>query len=65
MELTMAQLLIAWALASAAAIAVFLHANRHGVRHATAWGAGVFLALAIALPLYVIHYRRQKSSRRY
>jgi hypothetical protein len=57
--------LVAWALAGGAAIAVFLHANRHGVRHATAWGAGVFLALAIALPLYVIHYRRQKSSRRY
>jgi hypothetical protein len=57
--------LVAWVLAGGAAIAVFLHANRHGVRHATAWGAGVFLALAIALPLYVIHYRRQKSSRRY
>ena len=59
----MAQLLIAWALASGAAIAVFLHANRHGVQHATAWGAGVVLALAIALPLYVIHYRRQRGSR--
>ena len=59
----MAQLLIAWALASGAAIAVFLHANRHGVQHATAWGAGVFLALAIALPLHVIHYRRQRGSR--
>jgi hypothetical protein len=59
----MAQLLVAWALASGAAIAVFLHANRHGVQHATAWGAGVFLALAIALPLYVIHYRRQRGSR--
>ena len=64
-ELTLAQLLIAWALAAAAAIAVYLHANRHGVRHATAWSAGVFLALVIALPLYVIHYRRQKSARRY
>jgi hypothetical protein len=56
--------LVAWALAGGAAIAVFLHANRHGIRHATAWGAGVFLALAIALPLYVIHYRRQKTARR-
>jgi hypothetical protein len=63
--MTMAQLLVAWALASAAAIAVFLHANRHGVHHATAWGIGVFLVLALALPLYVIHYRRQKGSRRY
>ena len=61
MELTTPQFLVAWALAGAAAIGVFLHANRHGVRHATAWGAGVFLALAIALPLYVIHYRRQRQ----
>ena len=65
MELTTPEFLVAWALAGAAGIAVFLHANRHGVRHATAWGAGVFLALAIALPLYVIHYRRQKGARRY
>ena len=63
MELTTPQFLVAWAVAGAAAVAVFLHANRHGVRHATAWGAGVFLALAIALPLYVIHYRRQRGAR--
>jgi membrane protein implicated in regulation of membrane protease activity len=63
-ELTTPEFLVAWALAGAAAVAVFLHANRHGVRHATAWGAGVFLALAVALPLYVIHYRRQRGSRR-
>jgi hypothetical protein len=62
-DLTTPQFLVAWALAGAAAIAVFLHANRNGVRHATAWGAGVFLALAIALPLYVIHYRRQRGPR--
>lgn len=65
MQLTMAQFLIAWALAAVAAILVFLHANRHRVPHATAWGIGVFLVLALALPLYVIHYRRQRGSRRY
>jgi Flp pilus assembly protein TadB len=64
-QLSTPEFLFAWALAGGAALAVFLHANRHGVRHATAWGAGVFLALAIALPLYVIHYRRQKGARRY
>lgn len=63
MQMSTPEFLLAWALAGGAGIAVFLHANRHGVRHATAWGAGVFLALAIALPLYVIHYRRQRSSR--
>jgi membrane protein implicated in regulation of membrane protease activity len=62
-ELTTPEFLLAWAVAGGAGIAVFLHANRHGVRHATAWGAGVFLFLALALPLYVIHYRRQRSSR--
>ena len=65
MELTTAQLLVAWALAGCAAIGVFLHANRHGVAHATAWGIGVFLILGLALPLYVLHYRRQRGSRRY
>jgi hypothetical protein len=63
--LTTGQFVVAWALAGAVAILVFLHANRHGVRHATAWGAGVFLFLALALPLYVIHYRRQKGARRF
>jgi membrane protein implicated in regulation of membrane protease activity len=65
MELTTPAFLVAWALAGGAAIAVFLHANRHSVGHATAWGIGVFLVLGLALPLYVIHYRRQRGSRRY
>ena len=64
MQLTIAQFLVAWALAGAASVAVFLHANRKGVQHATAWGAGVFLALAFALPLYVISYLRRKRSGR-
>lgn len=57
--------LLAWAVAGAAAIAVFLHADRHRVGHSTAWGIGVFLALGLALPLYVIHYRRHRGGRRY
>jgi hypothetical protein len=65
MQLTLAQFLLAWAVAGGAAIAVFLHADRHHVGHSTAWGIGVFLALGLALPLYVIHYRRQKESRRH
>jgi hypothetical protein len=61
----MSEFLVAWTLAAAAAIAVYLHANRHNVGHATAWGVGVFLVLVVALPLYVMHYRRQRGSRRY
>jgi hypothetical protein len=58
--------LLAWAIAGGSAIAVFLHAERHRVAHSTAWGIGVFLALGLALPLYVIHYRRQRGgARRY
>ena len=64
MDLTTGQFLVAWALASAASIAVFLHANRRGVPHATAWGVGVFLVLGLALPLYVISYLRRKRSGR-
>jgi hypothetical protein len=64
-ELTTPEFLVAWALAGAAAVAVFLHAERHGVPHATAWGAGVFLFLGLALPIYIIHYRRRKTTRRY
>jgi hypothetical protein len=44
---------------------VFLHADRHRVAHSTAWGIGVFLVLGLALPLYVIHYLRQREARRY
>jgi hypothetical protein len=39
---------------------VFLHADRNGSRHATAWGIGVFLFLAIVLPIYVLHARRAR-----
>lgn len=64
MDLTTGQFLVAWALAGAVSIAVFLHANRRGVPHATAWGVGVFLVLGLALPLYVISYLRRKRSGR-
>ena len=64
MQLTTGQFLVAWALAGGASVAVFLHANRKGVPHATAWGVGVFLVLGLALPLYVISYLRRKRSGR-
>jgi hypothetical protein len=63
---TVPTVLIAWTLATAAAILVFLHANKHGSRHSTAWGISVFFALGLALPIYVVHARRHKPpGRRY
>jgi hypothetical protein len=62
-ELSTPAFVVAWALAGAAAIIVFLHADRRGVGHATAWGIGVFLFLGLFLPLYLIHCFRQKRSR--
>jgi hypothetical protein len=47
--------LVAWAVDTAAALAVFLHANKRGSRRATAWGIGVFLALIVFLPAYLVH----------
>jgi hypothetical protein len=62
---TAAQFFLAWLVAGAVSILVFLHASRHGNRHATAWGAGVFLFMIVFLPLYVIRYRASKQGRRY
>ena len=64
-NLTASTFLIAWAIDAAEAIAVFLHADKRGNRHATAWGAGVFLFLIPVLPIYIFRARRAQSGRRY
>lgn len=66
--LTTPAFLIVWALDATAAILIFLHANKRGSRHATAWGISVFLALGIALPIYFVHgrlHKRPPDGRRY
>jgi hypothetical protein len=64
--LTTQTFLIAWALDTTAAILLFLHANKRGSRHATAWGISTFFALALTVPIYVVHGRLHKpSGRRY
>ena len=64
--LTTQTFVTAWALDTTAAILIFLHANKRGSRHATAWGISVFFALALAVPIYVVHGRLHKpSGRRY
>jgi ABC-type maltose transport system permease subunit len=39
---------------------VWLHADRNGIRHQTAWALFVVLFLLIALPVYVIYVRRRR-----
>jgi len=48
--------LVALALTSAISLGVFSHANRHGSRHATAWGVAAFLMAGITVPVYFIRY---------
>jgi hypothetical protein len=60
--LTTPTFLLAWTLDTTAAILIFLHANKRGSRHATAWGLSVFFALGVALPVYLVHGRRNKPS---
>jgi hypothetical protein len=64
-ELNFGQFLVVVVLAAAGATLVFGHADRHGNKHATAWGVATFLALGIALPLYFIRYwLRARAGRR-
>ena len=64
-RLSFGEFVIVTALAAAASLAVFAHADRHGNKHATAWGIATFLAAGIVVPLYFIRYwlraRRQRS----
>jgi hypothetical protein len=62
--LSYGQFFVAWAIAGAAATGVFLDATKRGDRHATAWGAGVFLFLIVALPFYLLRRRRAPTQRR-
>jgi hypothetical protein len=59
-----AQFLVAFVLAGAAGTAVFFHAERHRIRHPSAWASFVFLVLIVGLPAYVLHVRRVRRSRR-
>jgi hypothetical protein len=43
-------------IAALISMGTFAHANRHGSRHATAWGIGAFLVAGIVVPVYFIRY---------
>jgi hypothetical protein len=57
-----AEFLVAFAVAAVAGGAVWIHADRHGSRHPTAWAISVVLFLAIALPIYLVHARRTRRA---
>jgi hypothetical protein len=58
---TNAQFLVAFAIDAVVGAAVWIHADRNGIRHQTAWAIFVVLFLVIALPVYVLHVRHQRS----
>jgi len=60
---TTAEFLVAFVVAAGAGTAVFFHAERNKIKHPSAWASGVFLFLAIALPLYWVHVRRVRRNR--
>jgi Flp pilus assembly protein TadB len=55
-----AQSLVAILIAASAGSAVFFHAERHHIRHPSAWASFVFLFLIVGLPLYMRHVRRSR-----
>jgi hypothetical protein len=61
-HLTNTQILIAFAIYSVIGSAVWLHADRNGIRHQTAWALFVVFFFAIALPIYVIYVRRRRRN---
>ena len=63
-RLSFAEFVIVTAIAAAASMAVFAHAEKQGNKHATAWGIATFLALGIAVPLYFIRYWLRTRGRR-
>lgn len=64
MSLSSAEFLVAFLVAAAAGTAVFFHAERHRIRHPSAWASFVFLFLIVGLPSYALHVRRVRRSRR-
>jgi hypothetical protein len=61
---TVHEVIVAWLIQSAVGVVVFLHADKNGSRHPTAWGVSMLPALGIALPLYLLHVYRQRRRRR-
>jgi hypothetical protein len=57
------QFLVAFVVAAAIGTAVFFHAERHHIKHPSAWASLVFLFLIVGLPAYFLHVRRVRRRR--
>jgi Flp pilus assembly protein TadB len=57
------QFLAAIIIAAAVGTAVWFHAERHRIKHPSAWAAFVFLFLIAGLPSYALHVRRVNRRR--
>jgi hypothetical protein len=55
-ELTPGAFVFAIVVAAACSLLVFSHADRHGSKHATAWGVAAFLLAGVVVPLYFVRY---------
>jgi hypothetical protein len=60
---TNAQFLVAFAIDAVVGAAVWVHADRNGIRHQTAWAIFVVLFLLIALPVYMLYVRNERRKR--
>ncbi|MGH3102833.1 MAG: hypothetical protein ACRDN6_01890 [Gaiellaceae bacterium] len=55
-DLSPAAFVFAVALAAGCSLLVFRHADRHGSKHATAWGVGAFLFAGLVVPVYFVRF---------
>jgi hypothetical protein len=58
-----AQFLVAFAIDAVVGGAVWIHADRNGIRHQTAWAVFVVFFLLIALPIYILYFRSEQRKR--
>jgi len=58
------QFLLALLIAGGAGTAVFFHADRHHIKHPSAWASFVFLFLIVGLPSYLLYLRRLRKRQR-
>ncbi len=56
MPVSNAEFALALAFGTVAALVVFSHADRHGSKHATAWGIAAFFAGGLVLAVYFLRY---------